>query len=145
MKKIALVLLLLLAGVAAASYSLAGMIMQSGSRRVVVPPPSFPVAVAADGRGFVDQDGRATYLKAEAAWSAFVQLTELDWAQYLDDRRAKGFNCVLVNLIEHHFGDDVPAMVDGGLAPFSAADDLRTPVDAYFDEMVEREIGRAHV
>ena len=51
--------------------------------------------------------------------------------QYLDDRRARGFNTVLVNLIEHQFANSPPAN-RYGQQPFLTPGNFSTPNDAYF-------------
>jgi hypothetical protein len=58
-----------------------------------------------------------------------VRLNRDEVRQYLDDRRARRFNAVLVNLVEHHFGG--PRNRDGQ-SPFLTAGDFSTPNDAYF-------------
>src|SRR5262249_47943137 len=50
----------------------------------------------------------------------------------LDDRRAKGFNTILVNLLEHMYSRNAPADRAGNL-PFEDTSNLSGPNDAYFD------------
>ena len=68
----------------------------------------------------------------DTAWSLIVQLHEADIDQYLDDRRSRGFNAIIVNLIEHKFCTD-PPRTRAGLAPFKKDGDLSAPEAAYFD------------
>jgi uncharacterized protein DUF4038/collagenase-like protein with putative collagen-binding domain len=58
-------------------------------------------------------------------------LTNAEADQYLEDRRQKGFNAVIVNLIEHQFAANPPndAYGDG---PFLTPGDFSTPNEAYF-------------
>src|SRR5262249_4860922 len=63
-----------------------------------------------------------------------------DLETYLAARAAKGFNAVLVNLIEHKFAAQPPRDAFGN-APFTTAGDFSTPNPAYFahvDRVLER-------
>ncbi len=98
------------------------------------PPPAqrFPLSISADRRRLLDADGRPFLVQGDAAWSLIANLTLDDAIRYLDDRRALGFNTVLVNLIEHLFSQDPPRDL-AGLEPFTTPGDLGTPNHAYFD------------
>jgi hypothetical protein len=76
--------------------------------------------------------GRPFLIHGDTPWSLIVQLTYEEALVYLDDRRARGFDTVLVNLIEHQFADDPPNN-RAGEGPFLVPGDLSTPNDAYFD------------
>lgn len=90
----------------------------------------YPLKVAPGGRGLVDQSGRPFLLVGDAAWSLIAQLSDQHADAYLADRRQRGFNAVLVNLIEHQFSDSAPRDIYG-LAPFTGKV-FTTPDDAYF-------------
>jgi uncharacterized protein DUF4038/collagenase-like protein with putative collagen-binding domain len=96
------------------------------------PAARFPLAISGDRRRFLDANGRPFLVQGDAAWSIMANLAYEEAIQYLDDRRAKGFNTVLVNLIEHHFSRDPPRDL-AGREPFTTPGDMRTPNDAYFD------------
>jgi hypothetical protein len=69
-----------------------------------------------------------------------VQLTRDEVDAYLEDRAARGFNTLLVNLIEHKFARTPPANAYGQV-PFSRPGDFSTPNEAYFahvDWVVQR-------
>jgi hypothetical protein len=85
--------------------------------------------VDAPTRRLVDAAGRPFFIHGDAAWSLMVRLNRAEVAEYLDDRRARGFNAVLVNLIEHKFGGPSNR---AGEAPFLVAGDFATPNEAYF-------------
>lgn len=70
-------------------------------------------------------------IHGDSAWSLMVQLTTEDADEYLENRRQKGFNAVLVNLIEHHFADEPPSNVYGD-PPFLTPGDFSTPNERYF-------------
>ncbi len=90
------------------------------------------VQVHAQGRYLVDQHDRPFLVVGDTAWSLIVQLGPEDIDRYLDDRQAKGFNSIIVNLIEHKFCSD-PPRTRTGLAPFRTPGDFSTPNPAYFD------------
>ncbi len=53
------------------------------------------------------------------------------WTSYLENRRLKGFNTILVELMEHQFSSNPPNNVYGA-APFTTPGDFSTPNEAYF-------------
>lgn len=101
--------------------------------------PRFPIARA--GACLVDAGGAPVWLQGEAAWSLLVQLDDAEVDAYLADRRARGFNALLVNLIEHKFADHAPRNRAGD-APFTTPGDFATPNEAYFAH-VDRVLARA--
>jgi hypothetical protein len=96
------------------------------------PPARFPLRISSDRRRLLDADGVPFLVQGDAAWSLIANLTYEDALRYLDDRRLKGFNTVLVNLIEHLYSKDPPRDL-AGREPFTAPGDMGTPNDAYFD------------
>jgi Protein of unknown function (DUF4038)/Putative collagen-binding domain of a collagenase len=92
---------------------------------------TFPLHVEAGKRFLVDAAATPFLLHGDAAWSLIVQLTREDVDVYLDDRRARGFNTLLVNLLEHKFANNAPQNVYGQ-APFLVPGDFSTPNGAYF-------------
>jgi hypothetical protein len=84
------------------------------------------------GKRLVDQRGEDFQVRGDAAWSLLVQLSVSEARDYLDERRAQGFNTLIVELIEHMFADDPPRNVNGD-APFLAPGDFTRPDPAYFD------------
>lgn len=68
----------------------------------------------------------------DSAWSLIAQLGEDDIARYLDDRAHRGFNALIVSLIEHKFASHAPAN-RAGVSPFLAPGDFARPSPAYFD------------
>jgi hypothetical protein len=99
--------------------------------REAVVSPHYPLKLGPAGsRYLVDQDGVPFLWVGDSAWSLAVQLSLADAQTYLDDRQAKGFDVVLVNLIEHQFAKNAPANIFGE-APFTGRP-FATPNDAYF-------------
>jgi hypothetical protein len=93
---------------------------------------SFPLSVRPGNRHLEDAAGRPFFMQGDTAWSLVVQLTREDAERYLRDRKARGFNTILVNLIEHRFATDAPANAYGE-RPFLRDGDYRTPNEAYFE------------
>jgi len=92
----------------------------------------FPLKTADNGRFLIDQKGEPFLVVGDTAWSLIVQLSEDDIDRYLEDRQRRGFNSIIVNLIEHKFSTNPPKTL-AGLAPFVTAGDFSTPNPAYFD------------
>src|SRR4051812_43614661 len=70
------------------------------------PLARYPVKISADRRRLIDADGRPFLIQGDTAWSLIANLQFDEAVRYLDDRHAKGFNTIIVNLIEHHFSKD---------------------------------------
>lgn len=92
---------------------------------------TFPPKLSDDGRYLVDQQERPFLVIGDSPWSLIVELTPDQVNRYLDDRQAKGFTLLLVNLIEHKFASDPPRLRDG-TPPFDTPGDFATPNDDYF-------------
>jgi hypothetical protein len=92
---------------------------------------AFPLHTEAGKHYLLTAQNQPFLLQGDAPWSLIVQLTNAQVDQYLEDRRQKGFNTVLVNLLEHQFADQAPKNVYGD-APFLTPGDFSTPNEAYF-------------
>lgn len=90
----------------------------------------FPLKVSANRRYLVDQNDKPFLLHGDTAWSIISALNEADVQLYLENRAEKGFNALIVNLIEHHFNGPLNRQ---GEHPFTDPLDLSTPNDRYFD------------
>jgi len=86
--------------------------------------------VSENGRYLVDDSGKPFLMVGDAGWSLIVQLSREDADYYLQARKEKGFNTVLVNLIDNEFGSNAPANIYGD-RPFTGAN-FSTPNEAYF-------------
>ena len=93
--------------------------------------PLLPLKTAESGRFLVNQRGEPFLIVGDTAWSLIAQLGEEDIDRYLEDRSKRGFNSVIVNLIEHRFCA-APPKTRAGLAPFKKAGDFSTPNPDYF-------------
>jgi hypothetical protein len=87
-------------------------------------PIIFPVAVNGNQRLLQAADGHPFLLLGDAAWSLIAELDREEATAYLDDRAKRGFNAILVNLVEHQFSSHPPANAFGDLPfpqqPFAA-------------------------
>lgn len=79
---------------------------------------AFPIRVSQDHRIFEDAQGRPFLLQGDTAWSLIAELKRGDVETYLADRSKRGFNAILVNLIEHQFSSNPPRNAYGDL-PFA--------------------------
>lgn len=107
---------------------IASVPLADGQTRIA---PSYPLKLSTSGSYLVDQDNRPFFMAGDAAWSLIVQLSQMDADTYLSDRAQKGFNLVLVNLIEHKFATNAPANL-ANQAPFTTPGKFNTPNEAYF-------------
>lgn len=106
-------------------------------------PIAFPLGREPDKRYLVDSQGRPVLLNGDSAWSLLVQLTREEAELYLEDRRTRGFNAVLVNLLERHYASNPPRNRYGE-APFTTPGNYSTPNENYFAH-VDWVLGKAAV
>ena len=92
--------------------------------------PAFPLKKSANNRYLVGQDNTPFFWTGDTAWSLIVQGTNANIDTYLSNRAAKGFNVVVVDLIERKFGTNAPKNIDN-VSPFTGAPFV-TPNSAYF-------------
>lgn len=90
----------------------------------------YPVRVAPGQRHLLDASGKPFLLVGDSPWSLITGVTDEEAERYLEDRRRKGFNTILVNLIEHKFHGPVNRAGD---APFLAPGDFSRPNPRYFE------------
>src|ERR1044071_8688692 len=93
------------------------------------------IILSADRKYLVNAATRQpVFITGEAAWSLLVQLNDADTLTYLRDRSARGYNAIIVNLIEHLYSDTACAVGRGdhsGNCPFQGTA-FSTPNEAYF-------------
>lgn len=97
-----------------------------------VKPAMFPLQVSDNKRYLVDANKKPFLVVGDTAWSLIAQLPEKEAIEYLDDRKKRGFNCIIVSLIERRFADKAPATIDG-VKPFLKDGDFTQPNPKYFD------------
>ncbi len=89
------------------------------------------LSVSANHRYLVDQNRNPFLLQGDAAWSLIVAMSNAEVEQYLSNRKAKGFNAITVELIEHRYAK-TPPLNEAGDAPFTSPEDFSTPNEKYF-------------
>jgi hypothetical protein len=109
-------------------FLLVGVFYAPGARAA---DPAYPLKVSASRRYLVDQKDVPFLLQGDAPWSLIVGLTKAEAEQYLENRHRKGFNSIIVNLIEHKFCAH-PPMNRYGDGPFTVPGDFLTPNERYF-------------
>ena len=100
----------------------------------------FPLRIESGKNYPVDREGHPFFMHGDSPWSLIGDLTDEDAYLYLEDRKARGFNTVLVNLIEHRFSRNAPADAYGD-RPFADNQDFVVPNEAYFahaDRILQR-------
>lgn len=100
----------------------------------------FPIRLSSDATYLVDQNARPFFINGDAAWSLIAQLSDEDAEIYLADRAARGFNTVLVSLLERKFATKAPANRAGD-SPFREHGRIQAPNEAYFahaDRVIDR-------
>jgi hypothetical protein len=103
----------------------------TGSAPASARSDTLPLSVAPDRRHLVDQSGHAILIQGDAAWSLIVNTTVDEATWYLDQRRAQGFNAILINVIERLFATDAPRNLMGD-EPFTVPGDFTTPNEPYW-------------
>ncbi|MGH6860491.1 MAG: DUF4038 domain-containing protein [Phyllobacterium sp.] len=93
----------------------------------------FPLSVAKGHRYLEDASGRPFLMTGDAAWSLIGDLSREEADTYLADRQQRGFNTILVSLIEHRFSRNAPRNFYKH-APFREGGAFSNPNDAYFDD-----------
>ena len=94
----------------------------------------FPLKVSSDNRYLEDQAGTPFLANGTSSWALIVGLTKAEAEQYLEDRRVRGFNTVMVMLLARHPQTHGPANMDGEI-PFLPADDFSQPNELYFQHV----------
>lgn len=95
------------------------------------PPARFPLRISRNRRHLEDASGHPILIHGDTAWSLIAQLRLEDAQDYLRDRQARGFNAILVNLLEYRFASQAPANIAGD-PPFRSPGDFASPNEAYF-------------
>lgn len=109
----------------------------------------YPVKLATGAHYLTDHCDRPYLMVGDSPWDLIVSVSTTDAITYLDDRHARGFTTVLVELIEHFFQPNPPRNFAGDL-PFTGtlaggARDFTTPNEAYFahaDEIINAAAAR---
>ncbi len=105
---------------------------------------TYPLRIGPNGRHLVDYTGTKFLVQMDAAWSMGVQLTAANTETYLEDRRIRKFNGVLVNAVEHKFSSQTPKWRNAnGVDPFSTSEDFSTPNTSTYWTQLDAQIALA--
>ena len=89
----------------------------------------YPLQVGDNRRCLVDQGGKPFFLLGDTPW--FIQKLKLEDARMLmDDRVAKGFNTLFLELLDD---SRIPSLDGYGNAAFQTDTDITQPVEAYWE------------
>jgi hypothetical protein len=112
-------------------YKVGANIMRVGGGSVGRSPSVFPLSVSSNSRYLQQSNGTPFFLNADTAWCAITQLTTAQMTTYLEDCDARGFNAVIVELIEKAYSDNAPNTIDN-IPPFTTPGNFTTQNEAYF-------------
>jgi hypothetical protein len=91
----------------------------------------YPLKQSPGAKYLVDQSGNPFLIHGDVAWSLLAQLTREEAELYLENRRLKGFNTVMVSLMVRKYSSNPPKNRYGD-EPFLRPGDFSTPNNAYF-------------
>lgn len=89
---------------------------------------SFPLRVSTNQRYLIDAQSRPFLITGDTAWSLGTNATLAEAAVYFANRKAKGFNTVLLNILDDSYGN-----LKDGTRPFQDNNNFDTRNAAYFD------------
>ena len=99
----------------------------------VVTSTAFPLKISAGDRHLEDQNGVPFLMVGDSPWGLITELCQADVITYLDDRQARGYNTIMVSLINVGGSGLAHAPNDcNGDPPFTTPGDFSTPNEAYF-------------
>jgi hypothetical protein len=107
-------------------------------------PLAFPLKVGPAGRSLVDGRGVPFFIHGDTPWSLTHNLLFEESVRYLENRRARGFNTLLVSVPDAYDPDGKASYPPDryGHQPFERDDDWTRPVEAYWSN-VDRVFRRA--
>jgi hypothetical protein len=92
------------------------------------PPLAFPLKVSENRRYLVDSAGRPFFVMGDTPW--FIQKLKIeDVRMLMDDRVAKGFNTLFLELLDD---SRIPSRDGYGNAAFQTDTDITKPIEAYW-------------
>jgi len=98
----------------------------------------FPLQIDASGRYLKQANGTPFLIHGDTAWSICNQLDQAEVDTYLNDCQTRGFNTLVVELIERYATSQTPRHLNAyGEAPFSPMSpvDWATPVEAFWSHV----------
>ncbi len=109
------------------------------------PPADQPLRISDNGRYLVDAADGPWLMSADTAWTILAKLTPSEIGQYLDGRRANGFNTVAISLVDLTKGSVADSGTRSGRPMFVAGtaepnSDFFVELDALLDAAAARGI-----
>jgi hypothetical protein len=95
---------------------------------VMLSAQTWPLKVSSNKHYLTDQNDVPFFVNMESAWALPITITIAQLDTYLSDRKAKGYNSVVVRLIQKQWGGENNC---NGLSPFTSTA-FTTPREAYF-------------
>lgn len=96
--------------------------------------PLFPLTPHASSKYLVTPWGEPFLMVADSAWDLIVGPTTADAQLYLNDRATRGFNTLIVQVIDIDYTAHTPASANNaGQVPFTSNNDFATIQSNYFD------------
>jgi hypothetical protein len=93
---------------------------------------AFPLRVAKDNRHLVDQNGKYFLYNGDTAWMLFLKLSREEAVEYLEQRKAQGFNVVQIILMGFANFNNEPPVNRYGQQPLLKKNDFSSPNPEYF-------------
>ena len=94
--------------------------------------PNFPLKISPNNRYLTDQNNVPFLMVGDSPWYLPSQLNNAEIDDYLANRAAKGFNTIMVAIVDAYFSDNAPNNIDN-VAPFTTPGRFDTYNPAYFD------------
>jgi hypothetical protein len=94
--------------------------------------PSFPLKKSANGHYLTDQNDVPFFMVSDTVWDFVNEATNADIDTFLADRAARGFNAVVVEMVDCHYATNAPNNINN-VAPYTAPGNFSTYNPAYFD------------
>jgi hypothetical protein len=98
------------------------------------PSPGFPLKISSNNRYLTLQDGTPFLIVGDSPWEAMTCATRPQIDTYLNNRQAKGFNAIIIQVIDKKWGPNAPNDLDG-VAPFTTPGNFSTYNAPYYDRL----------
>jgi hypothetical protein len=96
----------------------------------------FPLKVSQNKRYLVDSSGRPFFIHGDSPWEMLWQLTSEEAVEFLDNRAAKGFNTLLIDVLPYtEWSDPLTETNRYRHRPFLTPGDFATPDPEYFNHL----------
>lgn len=94
---------------------------------------TFPLKKSADNRYLVDQNDVPFQIRGDGVWCINTGLDSAEFRTYLLDRKARGYNTILFQMVQHYDGYNAQAPNNVyNVAPFTNLNDFTTTNEAYW-------------